>query len=309
MEVTPEYLKNLPVGTSRGPQPSTIELWRIHDYGPFLSGSIEVGKGKKGLNVARKGLAVRLDPGADGIGRGHMWILYELDTLRAAAIWDGENFIDWQGINFNGSHNTHPHIDGRVIASLDTMPGWADPATGSFEDPRPLGRDQKPYGPLPASHARFKALHHAGDAILLEYDLHGTRVLEMAKLEAGRPEGEQSSPVVTRVWSVKPHTSELFVRVASVGEEAKGDEKTRQTVAAIVGQQASKPTDSAAFIRLCFRHAASLSLLQLPLPLENGILIRRPLQPLLRRCLSRSIRKHSWAHPPENSGMQRSKRS
>ena len=246
VEVTPEYLKNLPVGTSRGPQPSTIELWRIHDYGPFLSGSIEVGNGKKGLNVASKGLAVRLDPGADGIGRGHMWILYELDTLRAAAIWDGENFIDWQGINFNGSHNTHPHIDGRVIASLDTMPGWADPATGSFEDPRPLGRDQKPYGPLPASHARFKALHHAGDAILLEYDLHGTRVLEMAKLEAGRPEGEQSSPVVTRVWSVKPHTSELFVRVASVGEEAKGDEKTRQTVAAIVGQQASKPTDSAA---------------------------------------------------------------
>ena len=46
-------------------------------------GSIEVGKG--GENVARKGLAVRLDPGAGGVGRGRVWILHELDTLRAAA--------------------------------------------------------------------------------------------------------------------------------------------------------------------------------------------------------------------------------
>ena len=78
--ITPDYLAALPAGTSRGPQPTTIEPWRLHDYGPFLAGSFEAGKDAN--NVARKGLAVRLDPGPGGVGRGHAWILYELDTLR-----------------------------------------------------------------------------------------------------------------------------------------------------------------------------------------------------------------------------------
>ena len=80
--ITPDYLASLPKGSSRGPEPSTVEPWRMHDYGPFLAGTFEVGK--DGTNIARKGLAVRLDPGTGGVGRGHAWMLYELDTLRAA---------------------------------------------------------------------------------------------------------------------------------------------------------------------------------------------------------------------------------
>ena len=210
VQVTPAYLAALPRGTGRGPAASNLEPWRIHDYGPFLSGSIEVGKG--GGNVARKGLAVRLDPGAGGVGRGRVWILHELDTLRAAAVWAGSDFIDWRGIHFDGSHGTHPHVAGRISAAMPTGPAWADPATGSFADPRPLGRDGKPYGPLPAAQGRFRALHHAGDAVVLEYEVDGTRVLETARLEPGDP----LDPVVTRIWRVGPHDRELLVRVAAV---------------------------------------------------------------------------------------------
>ena len=214
--ITPAYLAMLPKGTSRGPAPSTIEPWRIHDYGPFLAGTIEVGN--EGTNLARKGLALRLDPGSGGVGRGRVWILHELDTLRTAAVWSGTEFIDWRGINFDGSHGTHPRLVGRVMAAVPTGPGWADPDTGSFADPRPLGRDGKPYGPLPASWGRFRAVHHAGDAIVLEYLVGTTRILETARLEAGDP----AAPAVTRIWRIEPHDAPLRLRVAAVqvGEQA-----------------------------------------------------------------------------------------
>ena len=209
---TPDYLAALPKGSSRGPAPTNIERWRTHDYGPFLAASIEVGD--DGTNVARKGLAVRLDDGPGGIARGRTWILYELDTLRAAAVWAGDGFIDWHGINFDGMHQRHPRVEGRLLTSTPTLPGWADPQSGSFEDPRPLGRDGQPYGPLPATRARFQSLHHAGDRVVLEYTIGDTRVLETARLETGETASDE--PVVTRIWRIEPHTQPLAVRVAKV---------------------------------------------------------------------------------------------
>ena len=230
--VTPDYLAALPKGTGRGPEASKIEPWRIHDYGPFLFASIEAGQ--DGSNVARKGLAVRLDPGPGGVGRGHAWILYELDTLRAAAVWTGDAFIDWRGINFDGSHGTHPRIVGDVLAETPTLPGWADPVSGSFTDPRPLGRDGKPYGQLPDAHARFSALHHSGDSVVLEYRVGGpreaTRILEMARLEPNEASGAAPA-IVTRIWSVTPHDRALAVRVAAAAMGKHG----MPTSAAIVG--------------------------------------------------------------------------
>ena len=206
--VTPDYLAGLPRGTSRGPAPSRIDAWRIHDYGPFLAASVEVGK--DGGNVARKGLVVRLDPGPGGVGRGQAWILYELDTLRAAAVWSGDGFLDWRGINFDGSHGTHPRVAGRVLAATPTGPGWAD-QHGSFADPRPLGRDERPYGPLPRAVARFTAVHHAGDTILLDYAVLGTRILETARLVPGAAGG----PIVARIFTVAAHERPLAVRIAA----------------------------------------------------------------------------------------------
>src|SRR5690242_18662850 len=57
--------------------------WKAMDYGPFLSLTLEVTQG----NIANKGIAVRLDPGAGGIAHGHEFFLFDTDTLRAAAGW------------------------------------------------------------------------------------------------------------------------------------------------------------------------------------------------------------------------------
>lgn len=221
--ITPEYLAALPKGTTRGPAPSTIETWRLHDYGPFLAGTFEVGTTAR--NVARKGLAVRLDPGTGGVGRGHAWMLYELDTLRAAAFWTGEAFIDWAGINFDGRHGRHPRIAGDVQAQLATMPGWADPTTGSFADPRPLGRDEKPYGPLPRDHVRFRAMHHAAadgstvdaprSAVVLDYLVGTTAVLETAALAPPLSIDGRNVPVAIRSFSLGPRPKPLAVRLAA----------------------------------------------------------------------------------------------
>ena len=225
VSATADYRETLPKGSGRGPAPSTIERWRTHDYGPFLAASIEVGN--DGTNVARKGLAVRLDAGPGGVARGRTWILYELDTLRAAAIWDGDGFIDWHGINFDGMHQRHPRVEGRLLASTPTLPGWADPQSGSFDDPRPLGRDGQPYGPLPATHGRFRGLHHAGDRVVLVSTIGDTWVQETARLEPDDTASDK--PVVTRSWRIGPHTQPLAVRVAKL---ATGE---RHVKAVIVG--------------------------------------------------------------------------
>lgn len=220
--VTPAYLASLPAGTSRGPEPSQIEPWRLHDYGPYLAATFEVGEG--GGNIARKGLAVRLDDGPGGVGRGHAWVLYELDTLRAAAFWTGDRFIDWAGINFDGRHSAHPRVAGDVQAALATMPGWAEPETGSFTDPRPLGRDKRPYGPLPRTHVRLKSLHHVSrggtaaeprSGVVLDYQVGATPVLETPVL--GRPltvDGREV-PVLVRGFLLGPRPHELVVRLAA----------------------------------------------------------------------------------------------
>jgi len=232
-EVSPDYLAGLPQGTSRGPEPSSLETWRLHDYGSFLAGSFEVGS--DGSNVARKGLAVRLDAGPGGVGRGQAWILHELDTLRAAAIWTGSGFIDWAGINFDGRHGAHPRLSGDVLVQMATQPGWADPATGSFADPRPLGRDGLPYGPLP--YARFRSLHHTGEQVVLEYRVGNTRVLESASMPqlstvAGSAGSPATTPIVAiRSFSFGSRPQPLAARLATLPMTAR-----------IVGEQRETPS-------------------------------------------------------------------
>ena len=121
------YLDRLPKGTTRGPSPTAIEPWVAMDYGSCLMATIEAGSDLS--NVAYKGIAVRLDAGQGGISRGHNWVVYDHDTLRLAAAWTGQGFIDWKGINFNGQHQVHPRAVGHVQLANPDGPGWANPGT------------------------------------------------------------------------------------------------------------------------------------------------------------------------------------
>jgi putative heme-binding domain-containing protein len=215
------YLAGLPKGTARGPKPSNIEPWVSMNYGPSLMATLEVGA--RG-NFAYKGIAVRLDSGPGGVSRGRHWMLFDHDTLRAVAAWSGAGFIDWNGINFNGRHQVHPRVVGTVRFANPVGPGWADPETGRFDDPRLRGRDGKPYGPLPRPWARYRGLYHYGNQVILSYTVGTAAVLEMPAYELGP--GDRV--VFTRTLNVGRSPRDLWMRVAPAG-----------TAVALVGDRAA----------------------------------------------------------------------
>ena len=222
-------LSRLPKGDTRGPEPSKIVPWSAMDYGPSLTHTFEV----PGLehNLAYKGVAVRLDPGAGGVSRGRHWMIFDTDTLRAAVAWNGNvaaslrdadsksrsdsatNFIDWQGIQFNGAHGVHPRVVGQTAFANSTGPGWANPPSGEFlDDLRVIGRDGKRYGPLPREWAKFRGLYHHGQQVVFAYSVGTTEVLESPRLLTR--EGPQSSPLFLRTFNIGPRDRDLLLQVA-----------------------------------------------------------------------------------------------
>ncbi|XZE53194.1 DUF6797 domain-containing protein [Planctomycetaceae bacterium SH139] len=201
----PEYLATLPVGSSKGPAPSESQPWEEMDYGPNLIATYEIGN--DGDNFAYKGNAVRLDPGPGGVSRGNAWSIFDFDTLRVAATWTGEQFIDYRGINFNGQHNIHPRVVGEITTANPTGPGWARPGTDSFVDPRLVGRDGRRYGPLPRDWAQYRGMYYHGNQTIVDYTVGKTEVLEMA----GQLSGPVSLPA--RHFEIGPRAQDMLLRV------------------------------------------------------------------------------------------------
>ena len=215
-KVDDAYLAKLPAGKKGefGPIAVNVEPWVTMDYGPSLMNTYEVAPG----NIAYKAVAVRLDGGAGGVSRGKRWAAFDEDTMRFAAGWTGDGFIDWKGIHFNGQHQVHPKITGAVHVANPVGPGWADPATGSFKDPRPLGRDGKPYGPLPKEWAKFRGVYHFGDRTIVSYTVGDAGVLELMGAEF-----DPKSPgavAFTRTLEVGKSSRDLLTRVAPAGTAA-----------------------------------------------------------------------------------------
>ncbi len=233
VEPDTSYLAGLPTGDTFGPEPSTLEPWVIMDYGPSLMASIEVGR--DGSNLAAKGVAVRLDSGPGGVSRGRQWILYDHDTMRMAAAWSGEGFVDWGGILFDGRHGVHPHIQGALTAANPDGPGWADPRDGRFDDERIVGRDGRRYGPLPRDWIRYRGHYQSARGTILHYDVGTTEVHESpARLDLDAPGPEFDAPdgFVRHIW-IGPRDTELTIRVAHLpGADARQlvDEPTSRAV-------------------------------------------------------------------------------
>jgi hypothetical protein len=205
--VTDKYLAGLPKGDSRGPKPRNIELWANMNYGDSLINTYEFGN--DGSNFAYKGIATRVDPGPGGVSRGSAWMIFDHDTLRVSAAWTGKGFIDWQGIHFNGRHGIHPRLVGDVHFANPSGPGWADPETGSFDDPRIVGRDGRRYGPLPRKWAHYKGLYYHGQQRIIDYTVGSTRILEMPRLAMS-----QDMPVFVRSFNIGPRDRDLTLQVA-----------------------------------------------------------------------------------------------
>ncbi|MGK0187669.1 MAG: hypothetical protein ACI9R3_003457 [Verrucomicrobiales bacterium] len=179
-DVDGAYLATVPVGFGTGPEATVLfgddedPHYKRMDFGPYLFWTYQVDDD----NIAYKALAVRLDPGPGGVSKGRAWMIYDHDTMRVAAAYTGDQFVDWRGIAFDGSHGTHTSIVGEKLFVNPVGPGVAQPTDGSWKDPRMLGRDEKPYGPLPRDWAHYKGLFIDGDKVVLRYTIGTTEVLE-----------------------------------------------------------------------------------------------------------------------------------
>jgi len=207
VEADKTYLAGLPKGDTRGPAPSKFEPWVAMDYGPNLTASYEIGRNAS--NFAYKGIAIRLDAGAGGVTRGQYWMIFDEDTLRAAAAWSGEQFIDYNAIMLNGRHAIHPRIVGQLHFENKAGPGWGNPETGAFDDPRFLGRDKRPYGPMPRDWARYKGLYHHGNRVIVSYTVGDATVLELPAVDPS-----SSPPIFTRTLNIGLRRRDMIVQVA-----------------------------------------------------------------------------------------------
>jgi putative heme-binding domain-containing protein len=237
--VNDEYLDALPKGDTQGPAPRRMDLWATMDYGPSLINTYEVGNDAS--NFAYKGIAVRLDKGPGGIARGNAWMVFDHDTMRVSAAWTGKDFIDWNGIHFNGRHNIHPRVVGDIHLTNPTGPGYGRPASsvpsppggesarkageggaGSFADTaRIVGRDKRIYGPLPRKWAHYKGLYHYEDKTIISYTVGETSILEMPGLQTIKNESEgidkpPGAPqhVFKRAFNIGPRSKELVLQIA-----------------------------------------------------------------------------------------------
>ena len=209
--LTPDYLAGLPKGVGRGVQ--TTEMLEFAkgpkylrmDFGPALFWTLQVDTN----NIAYKGIAVRLDDGPGGVSKGRVWMLYDHDTMRVASAWTGDKFVNWRGIAFDGSHGTHTSITGEKAFVNPVGPGWAHPQTGSFEDPRFRGRDNKPYGPLPRDWVHYLGTYFHSNRVVVSYTVGDAKVLD-------QPGYERSGAAIaySRTLNVGKSSRDLLLRVA-----------------------------------------------------------------------------------------------
>lgn len=233
------YLSGLPKGTSQGPAAKPYQPWADMDYGNFFINTYELVDEETGIeryhsprpvpypdedyrknNFAYKGIAVRLDKGEGGVSKGKAWMIFDHDLMRVAGGWTGQGFIDWNGILLNDQHETYPRTIGKLHFETPVGPGWANPKTGSFEDPRFRARDGRAFGPLPKSWANYKGLYHHNDEIVISYSVGTADILEKFGME-----GHRNDTIFTRTLNISPSTSLLKMRVApeNIGVEMVGE--------------------------------------------------------------------------------------
>jgi len=229
-EITDDWLGSLPGGDTLGPDPQPYRPWAEMDYGDFLIRTYELAnsddppRGISGggaplpnedfrdVNFAYKGIAIRLNEGEGGVAAGNAFVLFDHDLLRFTGFWTGEGFIDYQDILLNDRHNIFPRTVGSIEFENPITPGWANPETGDFEDPRFVAVDGRPFGPLPKAWAHYKGLYYHGDRVVLKYTVADAEVLETYDLESEAP-----AAVISRSLNITASSTALKMRIAPMG--------------------------------------------------------------------------------------------
>tara|TARA_B110000037_G_scaffold32158_1_gene38663 strand:- start:15447 stop:18155 length:2709 start_codon:yes stop_codon:yes gene_type:complete len=226
-DINEEYLESIPKGESKGPATKKYAPWATMDYGNFLIYTYELvdensperkmSSGKAPLadedfstaNMAYKGIAIRLDEGEGGVSAGKAWTIFDHDLFRVAGGWTGEGFIDWNGILLNGRHNISPSTVGNLQYENPVGPGWANPDTGSFEDPRFEARDGRKFGPLPRKWGKYKGIYQYEGRTIVSYSIGASNVLEEFGIETF-----DGNSIFVRTLNVQNVKKKLKLRVA-----------------------------------------------------------------------------------------------
>ncbi len=123
--------------------------------------------------------------------------LFDTETLRLVSIYKGP--IKWGGTPWSGAHGELVGLENASpLMNSAALPGWAD-AAGSFEDKREIPG----YGNF--EHAEFEGYYRHGDKIVLDYTVHGVRILETLSREGD---------TVTRSFQVGERAKDLIMGVA-----------------------------------------------------------------------------------------------
>ena len=211
-KVSGDYLAGLPLGLETVQESKPKDSGKPYekmDFGPALMWTYQTsGKGDP-LNIAQKGINMRLDAGTGGVSKGKAWMLYEHDTMRIAAAYTGK-FVDWRGIAFDGSHGTHTSVAGDKLFITEDAPGWENPVHGGWEDVRVVGRDGRKYGPLPAEWMRYLGTYyHGNDVPVIHYRVGKAEILE----QPGHIQYGDAS-VFTRTFNIGKSPHDLVAKLA-----------------------------------------------------------------------------------------------
>jgi hypothetical protein len=151
-------------------------------------------------------------------------MVFDHDTMRWAAAWTGDKFIDWKGIAFDGSHGTHASIIGVKSFTNPNGPGWAiqRPAVLKIhgceaETANLMGRCQE-IGRISVD------CHRKGDAAILAYSVGDAEILEQVGYEVSG-----SVAMFSRTFSIGKSSHNLLARISP-----------ESAPAALVGQSQAK---------------------------------------------------------------------
>ena len=244
-ELDDDYLALLPRGMTtvqERQEPRKGRQYVLQDYGNVLFWTMQV----EGGNIAQKGITVRVDDGPGGVVEGKAWMLYDHDTMRLAAAWTGDKFVDWRGIAFDGSHGSHTSIVGDKKFVFPNEPMWANPEGGGYEDVRIKGRDNKPYGRLPTAWVKFRGLQYVGGEAVIEYTV-GERVIEEV------PQWDGASRAFVRVMRVGPGNKALRMRLDGEREHEFPAAESSRIYRVVIGEEVvvreARPADAGLYGR------------------------------------------------------------
>ena len=143
-------------------KPEQAVRYERMDTGPFYSGVITAADA-----TLDKGLTLRLGE------HGHAAMHFDTDLLRVSAAWTGG------GLEFHAEHDygvrndPPPSAAGQIQFTSSARAGWRRAGDERFTDPR-----DRPFGPLPAPHGRYRGVYLHGNRAVLHYELHGATVHE-----------------------------------------------------------------------------------------------------------------------------------